>query len=166
MLFRSSWFDWRGIGPDDEQLLAFVRRLIALRRAHPALRRERFLHGRDRSADGLKDITWLAPQGTEKTEAQWRDTHARCFGMLLNGQAGTYRSWDGRPADDQVLLLLLNAYHDTVPFTLPPIAGAEGWRRILDTTEPEVTDDPRIYASGKPFDMPGRSVVLLVCQPA
>ncbi|HSA82327.1 MAG TPA: glycogen debranching enzyme GlgX, partial [Geminicoccaceae bacterium] len=159
-----SWFDWSGIGPEGERLLAFVRHLIALRKAHPVLRRARFLHGRETSPDGLKDITWLTPQGVEKTEAQWRDQAARCIGMLLNGKAGSYRSWDDRPEDDDVLLLVLNAYHDVVPFTLPPIAGGGGWRRLLDTTDAALTDDPATYETGKPFSIPGRSLILLVCQ--
>ena len=37
-----SWFDWSSADPD---LLAFTRRLIALRRAHPVFRRQRFLAG-------------------------------------------------------------------------------------------------------------------------
>jgi glycogen operon protein len=161
-----SWCDWSGIGPEDERLMAFVRRLIALRKAHPALRRERFLHGRARCPEGIKDITWLTPDGVEKTAAQWQDGLARCIGMLLNGNAGTYRSWDGRPEDDQLLLLLLNAYHDTVPFTLPAIGGGVGWRRLLDTTAPDLIEDRDLYESAKPFEMPGRSLILLVCLPA
>ena len=41
-----SWLDWSGIGADGADLQAFVRRLLALRRDHPVLRRPRFLHGR------------------------------------------------------------------------------------------------------------------------
>ena len=36
----TTWFDWSSV---DEDLLAFTRRLIALRRAHPVFRRRRFL---------------------------------------------------------------------------------------------------------------------------
>ena len=67
-----------------------------MRKTHPALRRPRFLHGHDHSADGLKDIVWLTPEGVEPDDAYWRDGLARCIGLLLNGQAGAYRSWDGR----------------------------------------------------------------------
>ena len=61
-----NWFDWEGITEDGRVLTAFVRRLIALRKAHPVLRRTRFLHGRERSPDGVKDITWFSPSGREK----------------------------------------------------------------------------------------------------
>ena len=76
------------------------------------------------SPDGVKDITWFSPAGREKTAEQWQDRQARCLGLMLNGRAGE-RSHARRaqPADDDVLLIVLNAYHDVVPFTLPSIAG-------------------------------------------
>ena len=42
-----SWFDWESA---DEELLAFTRRLIELRRAHPVFRRTKFFDGRGRAA--------------------------------------------------------------------------------------------------------------------
>ncbi|MFM2043427.1 MAG: glycogen debranching enzyme GlgX, partial [Pseudomonadota bacterium] len=62
-----SWVDWTAGGVDGAEMTAFVARLTALRRAHPVLRRGRFLHGRERSADGIADIAWITPQGMEKT---------------------------------------------------------------------------------------------------
>src|SRR5712691_993998 len=44
-----SWFDWEGA---DRELLAFTRRLIALRQAHPVFRRDRFLSGRELVGSG------------------------------------------------------------------------------------------------------------------
>ena len=159
-----SWFDWSGIGPDDEQLMAFVRHLIELRAAHPALRRERFLHGRDLSPDGLKDITWLTPDGVEKAAAQWQDGLARCIGMLLNGAAGTYRSWDGRPADDHVLLVVLNAHHDVVPFMPPTMLPEARWRCLLDTIAADGRSAAPPHPAGKPFARPGRSLALFALE--
>ncbi len=37
-----TWFDWSAV---DQDLLAFTRRLVALRRQHPVFRRRRFLAG-------------------------------------------------------------------------------------------------------------------------
>jgi isoamylase len=61
---------------------------------------------------------------------------------------------------------VMNAYHDVVPFTLPKVAGGVAWRRLLDTTEPALADDRQVYEAEKPFDVPGRSLILFVCQPA
>jgi glycogen operon protein len=64
-----------------------------------------------------------------------------------------------------VLLIILNAYHDVVPFTLPSIASGSGWRRLLDTTEPELAGDATVRPALQPLSVPGRSLVLLVSQP-
>jgi glycogen operon protein len=84
---------------------------------------------------------------------------------MLNGRIGSDRTPDGRPANDQVLLIICNAHHDLVPFTLPAIPGARGWRRLLDTTEPGLAEDGTIRPSMQPFSVPGRSLVLFACKP-
>jgi isoamylase len=160
-----SWFDWAGIGPEGERLLAFVRYLIALRKVHPALRRPCFLHGHDRSIDGLKDIVWLTPAGLEPDEGYWRSGQARCLGLLLNGQAGAYRSWDGRPEDDDILLILLNAYHEAVPFRLPADAPSGRWRCLVDTAAPDGRSAGKRAANDEPFELAGRSLVLFALEP-
>ena len=161
-----SWFDWSGIGPDGEQLIAFVRQLIALRRTHPALRRPRFLHGRDRSPDGLKDITWLTPEGVEPDEAYWRDGRSRALALLLNGEAGAYRSWDGRPEDDDPLLILLNAHHDSVAFMPPAIGPGGDWICLVDTVVPEAPAGDARHPGDQPFERIGRSFALFALEPA
>ena len=82
-----SWCDWRQGEAEDAAFLAFVRRLIALRQAHPVLRQTRFLHGRQRTADGIKDVVWLAHNGQEMAESHWHDKHNRCFGLKLGDDA-------------------------------------------------------------------------------
>jgi hypothetical protein len=51
-----------------------------------------------------------------------------------------------------------------VPFTLPSIAGRGGWRRLLDTTDPELAEDATVYPSMQPFSVQGRSLVLFIRQ--
>ena len=97
---------------------------------------------------------------------EWQNPLAQCFGLMLNGEAGDYRTPDGQPADDDVLLIVMNAYHGMVPFKLPQIAGGVGWRRCLDTTDPDMADDPAVHAIGELFQVPGRSLILFICQPA
>jgi glycogen operon protein len=100
------------------------------------------------------------------TLEEWHDPLAQCFGLMLNGKAGDYRTPDGRSADDDVLLIVMNAHHDMVRFTLPQIAGGVGWRRCLDTTEPEMADDAVVHALGHVSPVPARSLVLFICHPA
>jgi glycogen operon protein len=58
-----SWYDWTTT-PTGEGLLAFTRRLIALRRAHPVFRRRTFFTG-----DG--DLHWLSATGEVMAHADW-----------------------------------------------------------------------------------------------
>ncbi len=155
------WTDWTGLAREKE-LLAFTRRVVALRRAHPVLRRPVFLHGRRTSADGLRDIVWFAPQGAEKTPEQWRNTHARCIGLLLNGHAGDHRAADGARTDDSVLLIVMNAHHGPVPFVLPEVSRGRGWRCVLDTRVADGEGDGRMQLSGRPVPVDGRTVLVFV----
>jgi glycogen operon protein len=155
-----SWMDWEELPAKNEALLAFVRRLIAFRKAHPVLCRMRFLHGRAKSAGDIKDITWYAPQGTEKTTEQWQDSSARCMGVLLNGQANPAIGRDGFALPDDFLFVVLNSHHDVVDFVLPTLPIGASWERVLDTTEPDLAPGPQTLPMGATFAVPGRSLVV------
>jgi glycogen operon protein len=58
------WTDW-SMTPERSTLLAFVRRLIALRRRHPTFRRRDFFEGRPLHRRGQHDIQWLNPPRQE-----------------------------------------------------------------------------------------------------
>jgi glycogen operon protein len=64
-----SWFDWSAA---DAELTAFTKKLIALRRAHPVFRRQRYLTG-----IAAAELRWFTPGGTEMTEADWSFPGAR-----------------------------------------------------------------------------------------
>ena len=64
-----TWFDWASA---DTELLAFTRRLIALRQAHPVFRRHRFLAGAEAA-----DLRWYTPAGTPMDGGDWSDPNAR-----------------------------------------------------------------------------------------
>jgi isoamylase len=155
-----SWVDWGERAEKSEALLVFLRRLIAFRKAHPILRRMRFLHGRETSAGGIKDITWYAPQGTEKTTQQWQDVLARCIGVLLNGQANPAIGRDGLAIADDLLLILMNSHNETVDFILPTLPAGRAWVRVLDTTEPELAPGLEPLPMGATFPMAGRALVV------
>jgi len=156
-----SWFDWsRAAKPEALALHDFTRRLIALRRRHPTLRRQRYLHGRDLSAEGVRDILWYSPKGGEMTPERWQDPEARCVGMLMNGRARPDMAPDGIALIDSMLLMLLNAAEGQQQFVMPRLSAGSAWRRVLDTSLPELVDEPATHASGTRYDVPGRALVL------
>ncbi|OIQ92400.1 glycogen debranching enzyme [mine drainage metagenome] len=123
------WIDWAGA---DEDLLAFTRKLLKLRRKHPVLRRLRFFTGRRIPGSAAKDITWITPAGEEMTEADWTAPFARSLGFMIAGEAG---QGDGaRPGS--TFLILLNAYHEAITYVLPHPARGHSWERVIDTAEP------------------------------
>jgi glycogen operon protein len=155
---ETTWIDWSLLDTQNS-LRAFTQKLIALRRAHPVLRRTRFLHGHFACPRGIKDITWFTPQGTEKTPEQWEDPVARCIGVLLNGRAGPTTSSHGTPIEDDLLLIILNSHHDVVEFTLPRVPVEQDWTRLIDTADPDAA--PGTVAKGATLPIAGRSLAVL-----
>jgi glycogen operon protein len=155
-----SWVDWN-IDEEGQGLIAFTRRLIALRRAYPILRRGRFFVGHYNEELGVKDVTWLAPNGEEMSEENWHDGEARCMGMLLDGRAqptGIRRS-----GADATLLLILNAYHESVDFLLPEVAEGSAWVGLLDSNQPQQRSSEQ-FAFGSQFQVAPRSLLLFKLQ--
>jgi isoamylase len=156
-----SWVNW-DFGEREVELAEFVRKAIALRRSFPILRRSRFLTGEYNADLDVKDVRWLTPSATDIEDGQWSDASARCFGMLMDGRAQA--SGIKRPASDATALLVLNAHHEAVNFTIPDVVGGTTWRRLLDTNVPE-EGVRESFENGDEYTVNARSVVLFVLEP-
>ena len=154
-----SWFDW-GLPPADREFLAFTREMVQLRAAHPVLRRRRFFQGRKIRGVDVKDLVWFDPDGNEMTDDVWHAQHVRCLGMRLAGDTIEETDDRGRRIVDDTLLILLNAHHETVPFTLPQAGRRPSWTVVLDTTEAHTKK--RRIRSGHEYMLQGRSLVVLL----
>ncbi|MFG1861519.1 glycogen debranching protein GlgX [Microbispora bryophytorum] len=136
----TSWIDWSLVRQEGD-LLDFVRRLAALRRAHPVFRRRRFFQGHS-VGDGSRDVIWLTPSGTEMTDGDWHTGYAKSLAVYVNGEAISEPGPRGERISDETFLLLINAHHENLTFALPgPELGA-AWRPVLDTADEDVRDDP------------------------
>ncbi len=157
-----SWIDW-DLGRDDRAFLSFVRRIIHLRRHHPAFRRRHFFQGRPIKGGPVKDITWLRPDGGEMAEEEWHHAFTRSLGLFLAGDA--FEEYDERGCRvwDTDLVLLLNGHHQTVRFVCPPQDQRVRWQVLVDTAFPEGRrQDERYFYSREPYPVQGRSLVLLI----
>src|ERR1041385_3884937 len=103
-----SWINW-DLQPHDRELLAFLQRMIMLRKQHPVFRRRSFFQGRPIKGAGIKDILWLTPDGGEITDEVWQESSARCLGMFLSGQGILEYSARGEEIRDDNFLLIMNA---------------------------------------------------------
>jgi isoamylase len=166
-----TWYPWPAA---DKDRIAWTSGLISLRRRHPVLRRRRFFQGRPLresrqlagAAEGLADIAWLRPDGKEMSDEDWETGYAKTLGMLLNGSAIPDHDENGLPISDDSLLVLLNAWEETIRFRLPGTWWAPSWVVVLDTAcgwapADEQVDPARLRAAGASVNVAGRSVLLL-----
>ncbi len=149
-----SWVDWERASRFSDRL-EFTRYLIALRRAHPVLRRRRFFQGRPIRGRNIKDIAWVRPSGKEMTDQDWSANAGRTFGVRLAGAASEECDEPGDAPAAETLFLAFNAHHERVRFVLPPTEG-ERWIRILDTAQRQWGREH--VMPGSSYRVAGRSV--------
>lgn len=150
-----SWFDWATV---DEELLAFTKRLIQLRRAHPVLRRRRYLTGVEAS-----EVRWFTPSAREMVDADWADDQSRAVAIALNGHDDLDRDPQGAPVRDDDMLLLINAWWEPLTFTIPALARSGDsicWSEILQTSDAS-SGDHLVPVTGS-VEVPGRSMSVLI----
>jgi glycogen operon protein len=132
-----TWMSWE-LTPEQKQLQAFTRKLLAIRQAHPVLRRRHFFRGAAVPGSDRKDVTWLGPDGKELQAADWRDPNIQCFGMLIDGMATDEVDDRGHVVSGDTLLILLNAGEAPVRCTLPSMGDAKIWVVMVDTAKHEL----------------------------
>ena len=155
----SSWIDWN-LDDRREQLLDFTQRIVRLRRDHPVFRRRHFFQGRSLLGGESRDIAWLKPDGTEMTQQEWEQDFARCLGVYLGGEALDEPDARGRPVRDDNFLMLFNAHHDEIPFTLPA-DGDCAWKVLIDTARGDAFEPDATLGAGNVYVLGGRSFTLL-----
>lgn len=166
---ETSWYDWN-IGEHPRALLDFTRRLIALRRDHPTLRRRKFFqdrpidpaHKKDREVGGkhVKDIAWYRPDGEEMTHEEWGAGWVRCLGLQLSGKTLDEVNQFGQPIYDDTFLLMLNPHHESIKFYLPKEEDVKQWELVMDTRSPETLLVARVEP-GKVYELIPHSAALM-----
>jgi isoamylase len=155
-----SWYDWK-LDRSARDLFAFVQQLIALRREHPVLRRRRFFQGRQIWGSEVKDVAWFRPDGKEMTDEDWSKGYVRCLGLRLAGDAIEEKDEKGRRIIGETLLILLNAHHESLPFTMPAHKRGVRWEPLLETVVQEEHKSISFLKGGDRFDLAARSMAVL-----
>jgi isoamylase len=159
-----SWIDWTA-AREHEVLTEFTARLAALRREHPVFRRQRFFQGRPIRGSSVDDIAWLRPDGRHMTERDWTAELAPTIAIFLNGRGIPDRNQIGERIVDDSFLLLINAHHEPVTFTLPSESYGRGWEIVLDTADPLLAGIGRRHPlPGGRQRIPARAMRVLQCR--
>ena len=127
-----TWLDW-SLEAWQRDLLEFARHVFAIRHANPVLRRRHFFTADATPDNGLKELTWLRPDGTEFGERDWHDARSHVLGMLIDGAATDETDDRGRPVRGDTMLLLLNGGERDVEFVLPQVPAEGEWFCLVDT---------------------------------
>jgi len=137
---ETTWLDWSRLETHRE-VFRFFRRMIAFRKAHPAIARPTFWR---------EDVVWSGPDG-----AVDQDPESRHLAYCLRGAS----------RGDEDLYVMINGHWDARDFQVP--AGDAGpWHCAVDTGQPSPEDFPEPGQALAPvegsFRVQGRSVVILV----
>jgi glycogen operon protein len=145
-----SWFDW-GLLDRHADIHRFTRCLIQFRRAHPGLRRRKYLLGEDAPPEAdPEEFTRVVWHGTSLRQPDW-SPQSRSLAYTLTGSR-----------DDVALHVILHVGTEPRSFMLP----SGRWGVTIDTARPSPHDivDREVAlqrAQGR-YEVAGRSVVVLV----
>ncbi len=136
-----SWLDWAGA---DTSLIDVATTLVALRKAHSALREDRFLDGAPHDATLIRDVEWLRADGAPMQEGDWRDGAAQTLIAALY-------------AESDRVVVILHRGADQIVVTPPPPREQHGWRLAFDSARDDANDEIDATLAVEP-----RSVALLI----
>jgi glycogen operon protein len=155
-----SWLQW-DLNDEQQQMLEFVRGIVAIRKTEPVFRRQKFFQGRSlREQEGtFTDVAWIGVDGKAVTDDAWSAGFVKCVGLRLDGKLIGEVDDHGEPIQGDTVLLLLNSHHENIMFMLPtPLAGAF-WQPLMDTAQfPGRLSDTK---GGTQYELFGRSIALL-----
>lgn len=159
-----SWLAWDR-GPEAQALLAFTRRVLALRKSSPVLRQNNFFLGRAVGAgSAVKDLGWFTPAGLEVTPADWNFPTMRTLGVYLSGSDIRTPDLRGEPVIDDSYLLLLHAGDVRCDFVLPGSPWATRYELVLDTCWASAEPPPPRSVTRR-YALAPRSLALLRARP-
>jgi glycogen operon protein len=153
-----TWLKW-DLNDGQKAFLEFVRTVTAIWREQPVFQRRRFFQGRGIRGSDIKDISWFEPSGQEMSDEAWNAGFVKCLGVRLAGDLIGDVDERGEPITGDTVLLLLNAHHEAIPFTLPAMKPEHHWERLLDTAD--VGGELLALDGGKQYALQGRSLAIL-----
>jgi isoamylase len=156
-----TWLNWE-LNEDQQGFLDFVKHVSRIWQQHPVFQRRKFFHGRKIRGAEIKDISWFNPSGNEMSNADWDAGYVKCLGCRLAGDVIGDIDERGEKIEGDTTLLLLNAHHEPLPFTLPVTRSEHHWELLLDTAAAPGTSGTTMLEGGNEYKLQARSLALLV----
>ncbi len=139
-----SWIDWE-LAPWQQDLLGFVKAVLALRREHRTFRQRYFFTGRPSESGGADDLAWFSPSGGIMSAHEWNDGGTRSIGMYVSGELKG-RTPDGEFHRDHSFLIMLNGGMADQQFHLPGPPYGQEYRLVLDSATSALAEPPLLRA--------------------
>jgi isoamylase len=131
----------------------FAQRIIAFRKAHPALRPATWYTP--------SQVVWYEPSGAVATSSYWNNTSNYSIAETINGSSF---------GDSNSMYIAYNGWSGSVNFTLPPLPTGTNWYRVTDTCN--WNDGPNTFVTpgnetliggtGSIYSQCGQSLLLLI----
>lgn len=111
---------------DQSTFHTYAQRMIAFRKAHPALRPVGFYSSSDNNGNGMNQLDWFTPAGTTPDSTYWADPNSHALGWRIDGTEFADPS--------SALYVGYNGWSGDVNFTLPSPGAGKQWYRVTDTS--------------------------------
>jgi glycogen operon protein len=105
------------------------------------LKRRTFFQGRAIRGEGVADVSWFAPDGTEMADGDF-DKPAAVMGCRLAGDLIEETDEYGEPVRGDTLLILFNPTPTPTDFSLPTTNENHLWHLEFDTSDDSRRSDP------------------------
>ena len=150
---NKNWLDY-ALTSDQTNFKTFATRLIAFRKAHPALRPAAFYQGVDTNGNVMEQVRWFKPDGVVADA-----------GYLDNGNNHSI-AWriDGTELGDpaSAIYVAYNGSGANVTFTLPWPGNGKSWYRVTDTC-PWAEGPNQVASPGSEVSIGGESTTYGLC---
>ena len=142
----------------------FAKRLIAFRKAHPALRPREFYSGLDTNGNVLEQLRWFKPDGSVADGSYFSGANNHAVAYRIDGTEF------GDPSSS--IYVAYNGWSGDVSFKLPWPGRSMNWHRVLDTSNwneggnAVVTPGSEAFVGGEntTYTLTGRAILLLVAK--
>lgn len=149
-----SWLNWKKL-EQNKDLQEYVKSLIALRKKHPILHKEKELRLMDYISCGYPDLSYHA------TKAWQPDMHnySRHIGLMYCGRYAKL----SRTEEDDFFYVAMNMHWEPHEFALPKLPKGLKWYLLTDTREWEISDNAsRLLENQQTSEVDARSIQIYI----